>query len=239
MLPAFSQAPQQVQHITITLNKSVTLPIGPSFSSAAVGSPEIADARPLTDHMLYIQGKRVGTTNVSIYDESNRLIKVVDIEVALDTGNLQAKIRAVTGNRGIRVMNDNGQVVLSGMASDALAAEKAVNLARAWTAGATGAQGSQTAVPVVNAMSVASPQQVLLKVRFLEVSRDAGRQLGVNWFGVNGSGTRGVSTGLGGLTTQPPSIGGTQPANSTSCPPAGVCAPSGSGLFSDSRNTRG
>src|SRR5580704_11451910 len=105
MLPAFSQAPQQVQHVTITLNKSVTLPIGPSFSSAAVGSPEIADARPLTDHMLYIQGKKVGTTNVSIYDENKRLIKVVDIEVALDTGNLQAKIRAVTGNSGIRVMN--------------------------------------------------------------------------------------------------------------------------------------
>ena len=231
MLPAFSQAPQQVQHVTITLNKSVTLPIGPSFSSAAVGSPEIADARPLTDHMLYIQGKKVGTTNVSIYDENKRLIKVVDIEVALDTGNLQAKIRAVTGNSGIRVMNDSGQVVLTGTASDALAAEKAVNLARAWTEGATGTQGSQNAVPVINAMSVAAPQQVQLKVRFLEVSRDAGRQLGINWYATNASGTRGASIGLGGLTTQPPAIGGTQAAGASTCAPAGVCAPSGSGLF--------
>ena len=133
LLPAFSQAPQQVQHITITLNKSVTLPIAQAFSSAAVGSSDIADARPMTDHLLYIQGKKVGTTNVSIYDDSNRLIKIVDVEVGLDTGNLQARIRAVTGNNGIRVSNNNGQVVLSGTASDAVAAEKAVNLARAWS----------------------------------------------------------------------------------------------------------
>jgi Flp pilus assembly secretin CpaC len=30
-------------------------------------------------------------------------------------------------------------------------------------------------------MSVAPSQQVLLKVRFLEASRDAARDLGVNW----------------------------------------------------------
>ena len=35
---------------------------------------------------------------------------------------------------------------------------------------------------VVNAMQVAPAQQVILKVRFLEVSRTAGRNLGVNWF---------------------------------------------------------
>jgi pilus assembly protein CpaC len=231
LLPAFSQAPQQVQHINITLNKSVTLPIGPAFSSAAVGSADIADARPMTDHMLYIQGKKVGTTNVSIYDDNNRLIKVIDIEVGLDTGNLQAKIRAVTGNSGIRVINDNGQVVLSGTATDALAAEKAVNLARAWSEAAGVNQSGSNAVSVINAMSVASPQQVQLKVRFLEVSRDAGRQLGINWNAVNASGTRGVTTGLGGLTTQPPGIGGTQPAGSSNCPPAGICAPTGSGIF--------
>jgi pilus assembly protein CpaC len=221
MLPAFSQAPQQVQRITITLNKSVTLPIGPAFSSAAVGSPDIADARPMTDHLLYIQGKKFGTTNVSIYDDSNRLIKVVDVEVGLDTGNLQAKIRAVTGNSGIRVINDNGQVVLSGTASDAVAADKAVNLARAWTEGSGQTQGGQSGVTVVNALSVASPQQVMLKVRFLEVTRDAGRQLGVNWTAINGSGTRGVTTGVGGLNSSTPQT----------CTPLGVCPPSGNGIF--------
>jgi pilus assembly protein CpaC len=81
---------------------------------------------------------------------------------------------------------------------------------------------------VINAMTIASPQQVMLKVRFLEVNRDAGRQLGINWTAVNGSGTRGVTTGQGGLITSPPQIGGTQNGNVT-C--VGVCPPFGSGIF--------
>ena len=246
--PAYAQVPQSVQHLVITLNKSITLPMSGAFSSAVVGSPEIADAMPMTDRTLYIQGKRVGITNISIYDENMRLIKVVDVEVALDTGNLQSKIRASTGNTGIRVSNDNQQIILSGTANDAAAADRAMNIATAWIgSGANGAallaNGGQS-IRVVNAMTVASPQQVMLKVRFLEVSRQAGRALGVNWTGVNAAGTRGATIGQGGLTTQPPLLGGnlspttttstaaaTTTSPPTTCPPSGVCAPSGSGIL--------
>src|SRR5689334_485826 len=189
IFPAYSQAPQPVQHIVIPLNKSVTLATPRPFSSAVVGSPDIADAVPMTDRSLYIQAKKIGTTNVSIYDDKMQLIKIIDVEVAFDTGNLQAKIRASTGSSGIHVSNDNGQVVLSGIASDAVAADRAFNLAKAWAPNGA----------VVNALSVAAPQQVMLKVRFLEVSRDAGRARGVNWAAVNGSRTRGVTLGQGGL----------------------------------------
>jgi pilus assembly protein CpaC len=216
-VPAYSQPPE-VQRIVIALNKSVTIPVPTPFSSAVVGAPEIADALPMTDRVLYIQAKKIGTTNVSIYDENMRLIKVVDVEVAFDTGNLQSKIRAITGNTGIRVSNDDGQVVLSGTASDAVAADKAFNLAKAWAPNGA----------VINAMSVAAPQQVMLKVRFLEVARTAGRQLGINWTAVNGSGTRGVTLGQGGLTTSPPQIGGTLNGTVT-CGTA--CPPFGNGIF--------
>ena len=56
---------------------------------------------------------------------------------------------------------------------------------------------------VVNAMTIASPQQVMLKVRFLEVDRNAGQSDSASIGRVNGSGTRGVTLGQGGLTTQP------------------------------------
>ncbi len=217
---ANAQVPQPVQHVVITLGKSVTLPVPRAFTSAVVGSPDIADALPMTDRTLYIQAKKVGTTNVSIFDESMRLIKVVDVEVALDTGNIQSKIRASTGSAGIHVSNDNGQIMLTGTANDAVAADRAYNVAKTWAGNGT----------VVNAMSIASPQQVMLKVRFLEVSRDAGRELGINWAAINRSGTRGVTTGLGGLTTSPPQIGGTN-AGAVTCAPSGICPPNGSGIF--------
>ena len=44
-------------------------------------------------------------------------------------------------------------------------------------------------------MQIAQAQQVLLKVRFLEASRTAGRDLGVNLFAANKKLTSGVNTG--------------------------------------------
>ena len=231
--PAHAQSPEFVQHVVVPLNKSVTLPTPRAISSVQVDSPTVVTARAITDQRLYIQARTIGTTSVTVYDQSLQLMKVIEIEVGLDTTILQAKIRAATGNDGIRVGNDNGQIVLSGVASDALAAQRAVDLAKAFGAscgknGPTGpvaANGpaatnvqfggnlnysNSTAVAlglqcdVVNLLTVASPQQVMLKVRFLEVDRNAGRQLGVNINGSNPGGTNGVSTGLGGLSCAPP-----------------------------------
>jgi pilus assembly protein CpaC len=200
ILTADAQVPEFVQHVVLPIHKSLTLTVPKPFSSAVVGSPAIADAMPMTDRTLYVQGKEVGTTNVSIYDENMRLIKIVDVEVALDTSNLQSKIRASTGNNGIHVTSDNGQIVLSGSVNDSLAADKAYGLAKAWASSAS----------VVNAMTVASPQQVMLKVRFLEVDRNAQRAVGINWSAINGQGN-GVSAtiGQGGLTAPPPPATGT------------------------------
>jgi pilus assembly protein CpaC len=177
---------QPVRHVTVTLNKSRTFQLGQPFGTAVVGAPDIADALPMNDRTLYIQGKKVGTTNVSIFDTSNKLMGVLDVEVAIDTQSLQNKIRLGTGTNSIRVSSSNGQVILTGTAPNAVVGDRAVSIV-------------QSVAPngVINAMSIAPSQQVLLKVRFLEASREAGRQLGVNWYGTNATGTAGVTSGLG------------------------------------------
>jgi pilus assembly protein CpaC len=176
-----------VRHIVVTLYKSRTLVLEKPFASAVVGSPELVDALPMSNRRLYIQGKKVGTTNVSVFDQSMQLVHVIDVEVALDTGNLQQKIRSSTGSSAIRVGSSSGQIVLSGVAGNAVAAERAVQVAKALMP-----EGN-----IVNAMTVAPAQQVMLRVRFLEVARTASREIGVNWFGANNAGNRGFATGLG------------------------------------------
>jgi pilus assembly protein CpaC len=175
-----------VRHVVVTLFKSRTFKLDRPFATAVVGSPEIADVLPMTDSSIYIQGKKVGTTNVSVFDLKSRVIGVLDLEVVPDTGNLRDKIQSSTGSGNIRISSSNGQVVLSGEAQDSVSAERAVALAR----------GLSPEAPVVNAMKVSPSQQVMLKVRFLEASRGAGQALGVNWFGANNKGTRGANTGL-------------------------------------------
>ena len=94
------------------------------------------------------------------------------MEVTIDTRNLQEKLRS-SGAGSIRVSSSGGEVVLSGTAPDAVTADRAVSIARTMVKSAE----------IVNAMTVAPSQQVMLKVRFLEAARSAERDLGVNWFG--------------------------------------------------------
>ena len=172
----------------MTLYKSRTLKLPQPFASAMVGSPDLVDALPMSDNRLYIQGKKIGTTNVSVFNQSMQLVGVIDVEVTLDTGNLQEKIRASTGSSAIRVGSSNGQIVLSGLANNSVAADRAVEVAKTMMP-----EGGS----IVNAMKVAPSQQVMLRVRFLEVARSASRELGVNWFGANNGGNRGFTTGGG------------------------------------------
>ncbi|WP_456623477.1 MULTISPECIES: type II and III secretion system protein family protein [unclassified Bradyrhizobium] len=180
-----------VQRVKVVVNKSRTFKVDTAFATIVAGSPDIVDVKSLSDHLIYVQGKQTGTTNVILFDSSMKQIGILDVEVVIDTGNLQQNIRTGTGMQGVRVSASEGQVVLSGTAVDAVAAERAMAIATS-----TVAKGGT----VVNAMSVAAPQQVMLEVRFLEVNREAGRNLGVNLYAANANGTNVGNTGLGGAT---------------------------------------
>ena len=177
---------EAVVQVSLTVNKSHTFHVQRQFKQAVVGAPDIVDAMPVTDRTLYLLGKKIGATNVSVFAANGDLIGVLDVIVEADVGDLRRKIDLRGEKGGIRVSSENGQVVLSGMARDAVAAERAVVLAKAMSPNAS----------VVNAMTVAPSQQVMLKVRFLEATRQAERDLGVNWF-VGGGNLSGAATGLG------------------------------------------
>ena len=213
---AWQSQGDRARHIVVTLNKSRIFKIGQPFSSVIVGQPEFANVLPMTDNSIYIQGKKVGTTNVSVFaPNKQRLLGVLDLEVVPDTGNVGAKIQSSTGGGNIRVTSSNGQVVLSGEATDAVSAERAVSVAK----------GLSPNSPVVNAMKVSPSQQVMLKVRFLEASREAGNALGVNWFVFNNKGTRGIVTGIGSAAQAPrPSLSGVNASGSAATTGAGVPA---------------
>jgi pilus assembly protein CpaC len=183
-----------VHRMSVTRYKSRTFELQIPFDSAVVGSPEIADVLAMSNRVLYVQGKKVGTTNVSLFDENKRPIGVFDVEVTIDTGNLTQKIRGSTDSPDIRVSSNNEQVILTGEARNAIDAERAVSIAKAM----------MPEQAVVNLMNVAPAQQVMLKVRFIEANRKTGRDLGLNWFASNDSGTRGINTGTGTVTAAGP-----------------------------------
>ena len=178
-----------VQRVKVIVNKSRTFRVDTAFSTIVAGSPDIADVKSLSDHLIYIQGKQTGTTNVILFDSSMKQIGILDVEVAIDTGNLQQNIQSSTGTRGIRVSATRGP---GGIERNGRRMRSPPSEPMAIATGSVPKGGV-----VVNAMNVAGPQQVMLEVRFLEVARSAGRDLGVNLYAANANGTNVGNTGLG------------------------------------------
>jgi pilus assembly protein CpaC len=161
--------------VTVTIGKSQDLRTGSSFVDVMVGDPEVADVNPLTDHTLSILGKKIGTTRVSVYAEGKKLIGIFDIEVQYDISRLTNELKRRFPGSHLKASTVNGRIMLSGEVADAATLDQAVTIAR------------QFGPEIINSVSVMSPQQVLLEVRFIEISRTAGRELGVQWNRFGGS----------------------------------------------------
>lgn len=157
--------------IKVAKGKPKTIVTSAAFYQIVIGDPEIANVNPLTDKSFYVLGNNLGTTGVALFDEKKQLVGTVDIEVTLDTDQLASTIRASVPDANIRVGSANGRVVLSGEADDAVAAEKANQIATRFS-------GKED---VINSVNISSSQQVQLNVRFVEINRQAGQQLGAKY----------------------------------------------------------
>ncbi len=160
---------ERVGTLTVSINKSETIKFDKAVSDVVVGSSKIVDVIPMTNQVVYVLGKEIGATNMSLYDEEKQLIAVVDILVSYDIANLQAKLREVLPREWVTVRNLNGKVYLGGEVSGAPAAAQALAIAEQFAPGS-----------VTNGIKVRAPQQVMLEVRFVEATRSAGRELGIN-----------------------------------------------------------
>jgi pilus assembly protein CpaC len=156
--------------LEVPVNKSQVLRSDRPFSKALIGNPDIADIVPISPTAVYVLGKKSGTTSLTLYDRTNRLIAVVDIVVGPDVLTLKHQLSDLLPGDIVAVRMSNDSVVLDGMVRNAVDADRAVQIAETYAPG-----------KVVNLLSLASAQQVMLEVRFAEVNRSALQQLGLNW----------------------------------------------------------
>jgi pilus assembly protein CpaC len=155
--------------LDVPLNKSQVIRSDRLFAKALIGNSEIADILPMSDRSLYVLGKKLGTTSLTLYDSRNNLISVIDVAVGADIMGLRRQLSDLMPNEKISATVSGDSVVLSGIVSSGPAVERAKQIAMTYAAD-----------KVVNMLSVGAAQQVMLEVRFSEVSRTVGKQIGVN-----------------------------------------------------------
>ncbi|WP_223385668.1 type II and III secretion system protein family protein [Oricola cellulosilytica] len=176
--------------LTVERGKPKTVRTHASFYEIVVGDPEIANVQPLTNRSFYVLGISAGTTGIALFNENKELIGSIDVEVSVDTTRLRSAIQENVPDADIKVTTTNGQVVLSGDAPDQVSADRAKKIAEKFAD-----------EDIINSVNVTSSQQVQLNVRFVEINRDAGQELGVKIKDLSYSTTRDGDAGLIGFNS--------------------------------------
>jgi pilus assembly protein CpaC len=209
--------------ITLSEGKSNLMRLPYPATRLSVGDARIADVILLNPSEVYMLGKSVGSTNLILWNKANDAT-IIDIAVGVDTAALHSRLgQLLGGEKDIKITTAADTVILSGTVSDVVKADQILALANAYVqrsargaqaggaagaapAGAAPAGGQQSNGPkVVNMLSIAAPQQVMLEVKVAEVSKTLVDQLGAS---IGASRTSGswTYTLLSNLLTNNPSL---------------------------------
>lgn len=182
----------RVHRIFLPMSQSVTIQVNQNLGDMVVADNKIADAQPMTDRTLYVIGKGAGTTSINLFSEDRRSLGVIEVEVGVDVNDMAQAIRQVAPRSRVTIGSVNGKVRLGGRVKDGAQLAEILQVAQQYGPDA-----------IINAIEVEDSQQVNLEVRVLEVSRNAGRELGVSLRAKSDGSTTG-----NGLSSGPPVVPG-------------------------------
>ncbi|WP_240758239.1 type II and III secretion system protein family protein [Palleronia sediminis] len=161
--------------LRVPMNRAVVVESDMPFAELSIANPAIADISTLSDRTVYVLGKTPGRTTLTLLNAEGRLITNVEVHVVPDLGEFKERLQQILPNEKIEVRTANDGIVLSGTVSSITALDRALDLA-----------GRYAPDRVSNLMTVGGTQQVMLKVRFAEMSRSVSKSLSAS-LGVSGT----------------------------------------------------
>lgn len=206
--------------LMVPLYKSRVVALDAPAKRISVGNPAIADILILRSTQLYVLGKDLGTTNVLLWDSSDRLIGTVSVEVTHDLQALKAKLHNLMPNEEISVYSAQRNIVLAGRVSNVANMNAAIRIAEGYfkqSSGKADAGGSATQFAaknvsdekvgeVINMLSVGGAQQVMLEVKVAEIARTELKRLDVRFNTILTRSSRWNVGGVNGGATFPDAI---------------------------------
>ncbi len=176
--------------VSLVVGRSTVLNIGAPIARVSLTSADIADAMVTSQTQLLVHGKAPGTISMFVWNRAGEVHRY-EVSVGRDVERLASQMKQLFPSETIEVRTSGRDVVLSGSVTSKEIADKAVNLSAGFV---------EKKEDIVNLLQIAAPRtnQVLLRVRFAEVSRSALTELGISLF----TSPTGINNTLGRVTTQ-------------------------------------
>lgn len=121
-----------VAKMDVTLGKSTLLKLPNAIKRMSVGSPSVADVMLINPQEVYILGKIVGMTNMTLWTKDGKST-VIDVTVLMDVAALKHQLQAIMPDeKDVQLTAAGDSLIVSGIVSNTLKADRVIALADAF-----------------------------------------------------------------------------------------------------------
>lgn len=156
-------------------------------------NPNVAEliiSETQSPNWVFFSAITAGTTQLTLWDEENRIVGTFNIIVSPDINELKKKLHDIFPDENVKVKASGDYITLSGTVTEPNKMTKVIALAETYSPG-----------KVLNFLKIGGIQQVMLEVKVAEISRNVGKELGINFAAMSVSNERSVVSRTGNLLT--------------------------------------
>jgi pilus assembly protein CpaC len=183
-----SRAQEAETSFSLNIDRSETINLPQPADTVFIANPDIADVQVISPTVITVYGRHAGETSLVASKKDGTILLKRKITVNQDVQRLQNVLGEMLPK--IQALPVPGGIVLNGQAQSSAEAADAKSIARKFLPGDKD--------EVINRMKVAREEQILLRVRIAEVSKNVNKLFGVNWdsIGLMAGATFGLKSGF-------------------------------------------
>ncbi len=180
MLVASLPAVADERSISVEIKKGKMVRLDRPAASVIVADPGTADVQVVSPKLIFVQGKKIGQTSLYAVDAQDDPVLNLVVDVTHDISQLERTVRQVVPDAEVGFKTVDGGLVLDGYTRTVAEAEHVSNVASAFVG---------TGEKMVNMIKTAGSDQVMLKVKIVEMVRSDLKRFGINLQNVTQNGS--------------------------------------------------
>ncbi|MDX1922140.1 MAG: type II and III secretion system protein family protein [Alphaproteobacteria bacterium] len=179
--PAIAGAEEEP--LILSVDRSENIKLQEPADTVFIASPDIADVQVVAPNVITIYGRKQGETTVTASKKDGTILLKRKIVVDQDLGKLQNVLGSMPKIKALPVP---GGIVLNGEAASSREAADAQRIAKRFL--------GNDKEEVINHLRLKNDEQIQLRVRVAEVSKNISKTFGINWDAISLAG--GITLGL-------------------------------------------
>lgn len=157
--------------VRVEINKGTMIRLTEPVSSVVIADPSTADVQVVSSKLFFVHGKKIGETSIYAVDAHDNMVFSAVVNVTHNISQLERMVKRVVPNSDVQFNTVDGGLVMEGFTNSADESEKISNVAKSFI----GANDK-----MVNMVRTNGSDQVMLKVKIVEMTHNDLKRVGAS-----------------------------------------------------------